>query len=129
MSTGSKILLGFFTFLPLVFGIAWLVDYILLIVDLVTNIPVDGDAQLYQQTYMLHFFSGTFLYLMLLSILTHIGLMIYYILHVVRYGAKSEGEKVMWILMFIFIGTLSFVVYYFMRALPGINYNRPRVNE
>jgi Phospholipase_D-nuclease N-terminal len=48
----------------------------------------------------------------------HIGLMVYYIVHVIRNTAIRETERIIWILLFIFLSTLSFIIYFFMRIVP-----------
>ncbi len=119
MTKTAKTILGIITFLPLVFGICCIVYYILLIADMIKTMPVNPDeSQRFARTYMMHFFSSPFIVFAILSFLTHIGLMIYYIVHVVTYKVKTEGEKVMWILLFIFIGSISFIIYFFMRVVP-----------
>ena len=117
MLTNSKLLLGTCTFLPFIFGAIFLVYYILALKELFSMMPVD-DPQLVAHWYFTRVFSGTLLFLIVGAIITHISLMIWYILHVVKHGTKTEGEKVMWILLFVFIGTIPFIIYYFLKIVP-----------
>ena len=119
MTKPAKIFLGIITFLPLVFGICCLVYYLLAIRDMIMLMPVSpDDSRRFAQSYISHIFSGPLVTFAILSFVTHIGLMIYYIVHVVTYKVKTEGEKVMWILLFVFIGTIAFIIYFFMRVVP-----------
>ncbi len=119
MTKSGKIILGILTFLPLVFGMCCLVYYLLMIKDIMLVMPVNrGDQQAFMRSYMSHIFSGPLMISMVLTVLTHLGLMIYYIVHVVSLRLRSEGEKVMWILLFIFIGTISYIIYFFMKVVP-----------
>ena len=96
-----------------------MVYYLLLIKDLFILLPQNRDnPQFFAQSYMAHIFSGPLITLGLLAFVTHIGLMVYYIIHVTTYKVKSEGEKIMWILLFVFIGSISFIIYFFMRVVP-----------
>jgi len=119
MTRSAKVLLGIATFLPLVFGACCLVYYIFAIRDMFVLMPVNpDDSRRFAQSYIAHIFSGPLVTFVILSFVTHIGLMIYYIVHVVTYKVKTEGEKVMWILLFVFIGTIAFIIYFFMRVVP-----------
>ncbi len=119
MTNTAKVFLGIITFLPLVFGICCLAYYIMMIKDMIVSMPVNPDeSRRFAQSYVAHIFSGPLIMFAILSFVTHIGLMIYYIIHVVTYKVKTEGEKVMWILLFVFIGTIAFIIYFFMRVVP-----------
>jgi len=122
MSTPAKILLGIVTLLPMLFGICFLVYYLSIIKDMILSLPTNiGDQQMFVRDYMVHIFSGRLILCGVLSVITHVALMIYYILHVVNHKVKSEGEKIMWILLFIFIGTIPFIIYFFLRIVPAQN--------
>ena len=118
MSNSGKVILGIATFLPLIFGVCFLVYYISMVREMLLYLPNSNDPQFFARNYMAHFFTGEFISLAILSLITHLGLMIYYIIHVVTHKIKSEGEKIMWILFFVFIGTVTFIIYYFMRVVP-----------
>ncbi len=119
MTKPAKIILGIITFLPMLFGICCLVYYMLMIKDLILLMPGShNDPQVFMNTYMSRVFSGPLIMLVILSVITHLGLMIFYIIHVARLKLKSEGEKVMWILLFVFIGTIIYIIYFFMRVVP-----------
>jgi hypothetical protein len=118
MSNPGKVILGIVTFLPLIFGASFIVYYISMIREMLQYLPDSSDPQFFARNYMAHFLPGEFVSLAVLSFVTHLGLMIYYIIHVVTHKIKSEGEKIMWILFFVFIGTVTFIIYYFMRVVP-----------
>ena len=117
MSNSGKIILGIATFLPLIFGVCFLVYYVSMMREMFMLLPGSDDPQFFARNYMAHLFSGEFIVLGILSFVTHLALMIYYIIHVVTHKIKSEGEKIMWILFFVFIGTVTFIIYYFMRVV------------
>lgn len=120
MSTPAKVLLGIFTLAPMFFGVWLLIDYIVLIKEMMLSLPLDAaDQHEFMRNYMAHIFSGQFIIVCILAVVSHFALMIYYIVHVVSHKLKSEGEKVMWILLFIFVGTIAFIIYFFLRIVPA----------
>jgi len=119
MSSGSKTILGILTFLPIVFGMVFFVGYIFFIKDMVLNIPPDNDPQVFFRQYFMHLFNPAVITGFIGYILLHFGLMIWYIIHVVKNGTRTEGEKVMWILLFIFIGTIGNIIYFLVKIVSG----------
>jgi hypothetical protein len=51
--------------------------------------------------------------------LTSIGLLVFYIIHVVRHKAIDGNERIVWIILFVFAGMIAFPIYYFMRVLKA----------
>ena len=50
--------------------------------------------------------------------LSSLSLLIYYIVHVARLRTIETGERVMWILLFIFFRSIAFIIYFFVRVVP-----------
>ncbi len=118
MSKGSKFFLGICTFLPFVFGILCLFYYISIVFELVGTISSIDDPREFLPVYFSKVFSWQLWTLVAGSLITHLSLMIYYIIHVVKNERKSEGLKIMWILLFIFIGAITYVIYFFVKIVP-----------
>jgi len=118
MSSGSKVVLGIFTFLPMILGICFLVGYLLFIKDVILNLDPNTDPQYFAKYFLSHILSPGAIAGFIGYIILHFSLLIWYIAHVVRNGTKTEGEKVMWILLFIFIGSLGNIIYFLVRILP-----------
>lgn len=57
---------------------------------------------------------GTIILLMIAGLST-LGLLIYYIIHVVNNIVIDSNEKIIWILIFIFISMVGFPVYWYLR--------------
>ena len=88
------------------------------------ELPLNGgDQRAFVHNYMAQIFSGHLIMLGILAVVAHVALVIYYIIHVVTHKIKSEGEKIMWILLFIFVGTIAFIIYFFLRILPATPQN------
>lgn len=63
-------------------------------------------------------FIGAFAIIML-SVLLAIGVKIFDIIHLTRSNKEDKSNKIlMWVLLFIFAGVISEIVYYFLEILP-----------
>ena len=104
MSKNTKILIGVLTLLPLIN----LFIYLWQIFRLIANFSDKSMAP-----------DVSNITSMLLSVsilaLTSIGLMIFYIVHAVNNKKLSGNERIMWILMFIFISTIAFIIYWVLK--------------
>jgi len=63
----------------------------------------------------------------ILMMLCTLGLLIYFIIHVVNNTVIDSTERIIWVLVFIFAGMIGFPVYWYMRIwkapLPVSNYS------
>lgn len=50
--------------------------------------------------------------------LLSMALMVFYIIHAAKNPALDTTEKLVWILLFFFVGIISFVVYWILRTKP-----------
>jgi len=53
----------------------------------------------------------------ILLILCALSLLIFYIVHVVNNKSIESGERIMWILLFIFMGGIACPIYFFVRLI------------
>lgn len=118
MSTGSKVFLGICTFMPLFLGMCLLITYLSILPDLIVQTSQSSDPREFLHLYFSKVFTARMLVLFMLMLITHISLIIYYVIHAVKHVTRSEGEKVMWILLFVFIGTIPFIIYFFLKIVP-----------
>ena len=117
MSKNAKLLLGLATFLPLFIGICFVMFALSMAKDILL-LPNQDDPKIVAQYILPRVFSMPFILLIFAAFTTRIGLLIYYIMHVVNHKVKTEGEKIMWILLFIFIGTIANIIYFFVKVVP-----------
>jgi hypothetical protein len=105
MERSNRIWLGIFTFLPLVLLIGYLVQFALLVREVIVygnDIATLGDVSLA-------------LLLMLGIGVVSFGLFVFYILHVI-YSKADKNEKLLWIILF-FVGNIfAFPVYFYMKV-------------
>lgn len=110
LSRSQKIIVGVFTALPfllLPYIVYEIVNFILHTVE----VSKQGDPEPADILAAVMSFIGP---LLLLSF-TSFALLIFYIIHAVGNKMISTTERILWILIFIFIGIISFPVYWFLR--------------
>lgn len=108
MTKNQKIVLGVFTILPFVGFILAIFAFISAFTFISTNFdPVTTGA-------FPTAFIGTFILIGLLSLLS-LGLLIYYIIHAINNKNLKNEERIVWILLFIFIANIAFIIYWIMR--------------
>ena len=105
MERSNRIWLGIFTFLPLVLLIGYLIQFAVLVREVIlygNDIATLGDISLA-------------LLLMLGIGVVSFGLFVFYILHVI-YSKVDNNEKLLWIILF-FVGNIfAFPVYFYMKV-------------
>jgi hypothetical protein len=115
MTQGKKIWLGILSFLPIIFTV------ILLVYVFTTFIPemIRLDGLEHDDEQAISFFSNflPFIILAILSSLLMLGLKIYFIFHAVSNEQVRKEERIVWILLFIFMGAVAFPIYWIIRIL------------
>lgn len=105
MDRSNRIWLGIFTFLPWVLLIGYLIQFAVLVREVVlygNDIATIGDISLA-------------LLLMLGIGVVSFGLFVFYILHVI-YSKADNNEKLLWIILFFVGNILAFPVYFYMKV-------------
>lgn len=114
MSKTRKIWLGIFTFLPMLFLIAYFIFFFAFLFSTFQN------AENYDAAFPAAFMSSFAILftLIMLSGLLSIGLLIYYIVHANNNSENDSNKKLMWTLVLIFTSGIGSIVYYFVEILP-----------
>lgn len=121
MSKFAKVLLGIFTFLPLVFLISYIGLFVSFIVKMAA-LSTTQDAE-YSPNDSLPFFQENMIILVsliLLILVSSLGLLIYYIVHIMNNPTlkKNNTQQLVWALILLFGGFIGGIVYYFMEIYP-----------
>ncbi|NJM26206.1 MAG: hypothetical protein HC859_12670 [Bacteroidia bacterium] len=109
MSKTQKIVLGILTLVPFVLVPYFLFQVFLFVMEMVRH----GDQQPEPAMIVAGVFS--FVFPIIVTGVLSLGLLIFYIIHALNNQAVSSSERVIWILIFIFIGTIGFPIYWVMR--------------
>jgi hypothetical protein len=110
MSKSIKIVIGLLTLLPLV-GIIF---YMWAFFRMFLSITVSAGAPNPDVVAFWENFASFFGMLMFIMVF-NIGLLVFYIVHVVQNKALTSDERLMWILLFIFISFISFGIYWALK--------------
>ena len=106
MSKAAKLILGIVTLLPFIF----LAIYLGIVMQFVREIilhrttPEDFAFQMWP----------AFIYIGLLFVV-RLALLVFYIYHAVKNQKIDSTERIVWILLFIFIGIVGFPIYWYLR--------------
>ena len=116
LSKNQKILLGILHFLPLIGIITYFYFIFSFVFNNIENLGTHPDEQP-----QLEFFKGFFaaFIVIILTLLVSIGIKIFDIIHLTRSNKDDKGNKILiWVLLFVFTGIISEIVYYFLEILP-----------
>ena len=106
MSKNTKIVVGILTLLPLI-GIFFYIGLIISFIGQGDGFAPDG-AGLSKNIIWMVLMLG-------LSILLGFGLLIFYIVHAVNNKKLDSNERIMWILLFVFVSTIAFMIYWVLK--------------
>jgi TM2 domain-containing membrane protein YozV len=107
MSKNIKLLVGLLTLLPFI-GFAF---YIWTFIKIFMSIASSGapDSMAISSNFVSIFT------ILLLTVLMSIGLLVFYIVHAVKNKSLTSDERLMWILLFVFISTIAFMIYWALK--------------
>jgi uncharacterized membrane protein len=108
MSKNIKIVVGLLTLLPIVGVIFYLWFFFRMFTSIVTNAGAPDTIAMGDNF-------ASFFSMLLFIMALNIGLLIFYIVHVVKNKALTSDERLMWILLFIFISFISFGIYWALK--------------
>jgi len=113
MSKNKKILIGIFSILPLLLFVVYLVSMVSFLIHFFSQIAVRGkEYDLFYAEFSN--MAGMIVTMVLLGLLS-LGVMIYFLVHAINNQFLKSDERLVWILVFIFVGMVSFPIYWYMR--------------
>ena len=118
MSRSAKIFLGILTLLPFVFFAMYLSVFFSFFREMMYHRSSSED--------IFFRFAPAFVYIGLV-VVSKIGLMIYYLIHAVNNKKLDSTERIVWILIFIFVGLIGYPIYWYMRIWKEDSGLRPTV--
>ncbi|HHG83563.1 MAG TPA: hypothetical protein ENJ82_02340 [Bacteroidetes bacterium] len=108
-STGKKVILGFFTLLPLFTILIFVIFFLRIYLQ-----PIENTA--FNQEPPIEFFI-TLAVCIGIVVLTSLGLLAYYSINVMSNPAVRKDMQLIWLLIFFLGGILGMIVYYIMYIL------------
>lgn len=117
LSKNQKILIGILHFLPIIGFISYFIFFFVFFIGNIENL--DGHKNEAATREILSGFLGAFLIIMI-SILLVIAVKVFDIIHLVKSNKGDTGNKVLlWVLLFVFAGTIAEIIYFFLEILPN----------
>lgn len=116
LSKNKKILIGILHFLPIVGLIFYLIYFFSFFINTIGTIENQPKNE-----FPVEFFKGFFIafVIIIITVMISIGIKIFDIIHVVKNNKNDKGNKVLiWVLLFIFAGSIGEIVYFFLEILP-----------
>lgn len=122
MSKSKKIIIGIFSILPLLLFVVYLVSMIGFFIHVFRDVSINGERpeDLLYPTFAN--MAGMILTMVLLGLLS-LGVLVYFIVHTINNPLLKSDERLVWILVFIFVGMVGFPIYWYMRIwrVPEVN--------
>lgn len=116
LSKNQKLLVGILHFLPILGIIGYIVYLFSFIFGTISSIEHNPNQPPPPEFFA--GFIGIFI-ILIITILISIGIKIFDIIHLVKNNRNDTGNKVLlWILLFVFAGTIAEIVYFFLEILP-----------
>ena len=114
MSRSSKLFIGILSFLPIVLVF---VMFIMVLRLIPTFIEWSNNGDNYEPATQEVFsvFGPMFILGFGMAILS-IGLLIFFIMHLIRHKAMESTERIIWVLVFLFAGIVGYPIYWYMRV-------------
>jgi len=114
MSRSSKLFIGILSFLPIILLFVMLFMILRLFP---TFIEWSNNGDNYEPATQEVFSTfGPIFFLGLGMGLLSIGLLIFFIMHLVRHKAMDSTERIIWVLVFLFAGIVGYPIYWYMRV-------------
>ena len=110
MSRSSKLFIGILSFLPIILLV---VLFVMIISMFPTFVEWDRYDPAPQEVFSL--FGPIFIIGFGMGLLS-IGLLIFFIMHLIRHKAMDSTERIIWILVFLFAGIIGYPIYWYMRV-------------
>lgn len=117
----AKIVLGIFTFLPLIFGIG----SFLFVVYQIMSIMVSEDPTM---PLMLLSYLGYVIPYLLFFFLIYLGLGIFYLVHIVQNKSLDNEKRILWVIVLIILNGISMPVYWYVHIWREQNSNHTDLN-
>ncbi len=115
MTRSKKIFIGILAFLPLVAAAIFLVYFFTTFFpDILRMEHEHGDIPP-------EFFIGNmvgFIASIIILVFVQLGLMIYFIIHAINNKRVKNEERIIWVLLFIFVHSIAFPIYWGIRIWP-----------
>ena len=115
MSKNKKILIGIFSILPLLLFVVYMVSMVSFFIHFFREIAINGEDP--EDLFYSGFgnMAGMIVTMVLLGLLS-LAVMVYFLVHAINNQSLNSDERLVWILVFIFVGMVGFPIYWYLRV-------------
>ena len=113
MTKNKKVLIGIVAFLPLIFFLIYMGTFISYILDTVRYEALGDGEEL--PTQFVSNMIGIVVSAVIMGLLS-LGVLVFFIVHCINNTVVTSDERIMWILLFIFVGMVVFPIYWYMKV-------------
>ncbi len=118
MNRSSKILTGILSFLPIILGVVIIFQVFSLFPNFFQWDEHEPDPYTVFSTMWPVFMTG------IIAAIVGLGALIFFIVHMLNNKRVETNERIIWILVFIFTGSIGFPIYWYMRIWKTENEER-----
>jgi uncharacterized protein YacL len=116
LSKNQKFWIGVLHFLPLIGIIFYFIFFFTFFINNIENL--ENQQPNTAPTEFIKGFLGAVI-ILIISVLISIGVKIFDIIHLTKNNKNDTNNKIlMWVLLFVFVGTIAEIIYYFIEILP-----------
>jgi len=109
MSPNTKVIVGLLSFLPILSLLFFIPTIINLIPQFIEWDRYEPDAEEVFRTL------GPLLIWIIVAGLISLGLLVFFIIHLINNKTIESGEKVVWIFVFLFVSMVGYPIYWYLR--------------
>ena len=115
MNQSRKVFLGILSLTPIVLQGIIISSVFGMVFEIASNspyLPGTDDSLLFQSMFFLIMIGGV-------TALITLGLIIYYIMHVVNNKSLASNVQTIWVILFIFTGSIAIIIYWYLNIWKG----------
>ena len=112
MNSNKKALLGFLAFLPIIAGFGLFIYILTGFLPEIIRLERLGEQP---DPFTVLSTMAPFIILIIISACIHLGLIIYFIIHAINNNHVKSEERIIWVLVFIFVSTIGLPIYWYLR--------------
>ncbi|TWI80468.1 hypothetical protein IQ13_3145 [Lacibacter cauensis] len=116
MSRSKKIFIGILAFLPIISTAVLIIYMLISFLPEMLRLESEYHGNIPPEAF---FFNMTgFIISAVVLGLIHLGLMVFFIIHAINNNQVKTEERIIWVLLFIFVNSIAFPIYWGLRIWP-----------
>ena len=113
MTKNKKVLLGILSFLPFIFFIVYMSTFLSFMFEMVRHEEFSDGGSEFPAAFTSNII-GIVVSAIIMGLLS-LGVLVFFIIHAINNPIVKSDERIIWILLFIFLGMVVFPIYWYMK--------------